>query len=479
MRKGIANSLANQIFALQRTTHGGVPGDVVASARRVKEGVGNNRDLEAMRNYLGIKRTGATAMRRDLSQISQRVNDIGQIGVLGTQAAGGGAQGAFAGLQLAQVFARQLELSAKSGHLRKVLDTAYKKPQNAVALDRLIRAGALQQLKTANSIAGNLGALGVRGPSQQAGFEAASAARDAAKDLFFAKNTILDENKRLSKLGVRGLIDQQRFEATSIVLNQLRNNEAAKRVARFGLMGGARMAGVVAGYAAAGVAATKTIVGLGESLGGLSNLQGVSSAMQASRIANADPMALEAERKVARLQVQIEKDKGKRAWMPFGQSIYSRFADGRMGEDQGFAQTRGDLTRAGLSGNVDKLRKSAQEKILEGQYGAWGGRLAGKTEEALKAAGFSSVELEQKISAEVQKTLSKFQEFYSGAQSAAGARNFQQAQVLLNEANKTLPGAIRAWEDPKSMYTQQLGDRAATRLFAASQMARAGDRTGD
>lgn len=72
-RDGFANNLANKIFGLQKRSGGGVPGEVVRSARFVKEGRATPADVENMRRYLGASRTGAGALKKAAGQARQAI----------------------------------------------------------------------------------------------------------------------------------------------------------------------------------------------------------------------------------------------------------------------------------------------------------------------------------------------------------------------------------------------------------------------
>lgn len=473
-KRGIANALANKIFQMQRVTHGGVPGDIVRSARMIKEGRGSNGDLKRLRDYLGISRSGASQLKQGLSEARQSFGKFAQGAVLMDVASRGGATGAIAGAQLLNMVTGSLDKMTRSGALDNVVARAFKKPDGTVALERAIRRQALGIQTSALS---RIREIDKNGGSA---IERAGLSRIYRNAKASFNNPIRSELDRLHSQRKAGIaIDETYFsklqDAATGELTRMRNIGASRYSAGRMMRG----LGTAASYAAAGAIATKFAVGMGEALGGAGNYEGVREAYQASNILGASRENNYNARRAAELNVDLEKNKGKTGFLPVGGDFIARFLNGQKAEFQGYHQTKADLAAAGMSGDVQKLRELGRERVMTRDYGMLGGKKMAQLNELLAAAGITSLELEQKISAEVSKTIAKVTQLKNAADDAAGRREFGTARKLLAEANKELPGSVTAWENPNEIYKRQVGDRAAERLWARSQMARAGPRTGD
>lgn len=473
-KRGIANALANKIFKMQRITHGGVPGNIVRSARMIKEGKGSANDLKVIRNYLGISQSGATQARQGLAEARQTFGKIAQGAVLMDVASRGGATGAIAGAQLINMVTGSLDKWARSGSLDAVIARSFRKPDGALALERGIRRHALGVQTSALNRIREIDRTG-GSPVERAGLSRIF--RDANKAM---RNPIQAELDRLHRQRKAGISIDETYLAK---LQDTARGEADRLRsigdARYALGRKMRGIGVGASYLAAGVAATKFTVGMGEALGGVGNLEGVREAQQQANILAASGTNDYAAQRAAALQVEIEKTKGKTGFLPVGGDFVARFLNGQKAEFQGYHQTRADLNAAGMSGDIQKLRELGRDRVLTRDYGLLGGKKMAHLNEMLATMGLSSVELEQKISAEVSKTIAKVSQLKNAAEDAAGRRDFGTARKLLAEANKELPGTVTAWENPEAIYTRQVGDRAAQRAWSRTQMARAGPRTGD
>lgn len=503
--RGIAAALAGKIFQLQRQTHGGVPGNIVACARRIKDGGGSPSDLAQIRQYLGISKSGASQFLKGTQEIKQSFGRLAQGAVLADVASRGGATGLIAGAQLITQLTQSLDRMAKTKALDPVIARYFQKPEGTKKLEQTIRKQAFgAQLKTLPRLQQISAAQGrhqvlmkkaltgaLSGPEMSELQKLSSAMpgmdveqsvlstryRDASKAM---QNPIGAELSRLSRMKKAGAqVDEGRIAE----LQKAALGEASRLrqigATRYSIGRGLRTVGAVARAGAFGVAATKFVVGMGEALGGAGNFEGVREAQQQANILGASRETNFAARRAAELNVELEKVKGKTGFLPIGGDTVGRFLNGNTAEAQGFYQTRADLNGAGMGGDVQKLRELGRDRVMTRDFGLLGGKKMGQLDEMLKTMGWSSADLEAKISGEVSKMIGKVSQLKNEAEIAAGRREFGVARKLLAEANKELPGVVSAWENPNDIYKRQVGDRAAERMWSRSQMARAGSRTGD
>jgi hypothetical protein len=82
---------------MQKRTGGGVPGEIMRSARLVMEGRGTEADASALRNYFGVTRGSARAIRQATAQANAMMGRLAQFSAFSREAADGNAAG-FAGL---------------------------------------------------------------------------------------------------------------------------------------------------------------------------------------------------------------------------------------------------------------------------------------------------------------------------------------------------------------------------------------------
>lgn len=384
MNPNIAKGLANKVFALQRASGGSVPGIIMRSARLVRDGHGSASDVEAIRNYLGISKSGYSAAGRSTRSLNAAIErssrfstalDMAQRGQLGgyTQLAGMGVQ------EINKIVSSK----AFEGALQKATDTLLSNPNKA---DRLL-AGT----KLAYSARRGVRALGaaisaiplVDTALQQAygitdqitGATQTSATRRAFRDASLA--------------AVDPRMSPQRRE---LLTRQARSGQIADNF-------------------------RNTIGG-----GYLAHLLKVKEGVDGATLANMS----------AKLYLQ----------------------------------------ESGLGGKAEQIVAAARREALR--------EMGGENYAArMTAMGFSKEQLDTLISQKVEERISDALELRERAQDAAGRREFTQAKELLKAADQAAPGSVAAWENPEEIYKQQLGGRAAMRLFSNTQITRAGNRTGD
>lgn len=122
-RGGVENALANKIFRLQKQSGGNVPGEVVAAARRQKEGTASQADHDAMRSYLGIHRSGASAIgkgQKFLNKVGGKISNI-QTQIQLAQGAEG-SQAVVAQSRLVSTAINELNSLTKSKGVNKIVD---------------------------------------------------------------------------------------------------------------------------------------------------------------------------------------------------------------------------------------------------------------------------------------------------------------------------------------------------------------------
>src|SRR4051812_41250057 len=77
-----------------------VPNSVRASARRILQGSGSAEDQEAVFQFWGVRKTGASQVRRDIGVLNQFSAKIGKYGTLLSSISQGGIGGFMSGLGL-------------------------------------------------------------------------------------------------------------------------------------------------------------------------------------------------------------------------------------------------------------------------------------------------------------------------------------------------------------------------------------------
>lgn len=94
---GGVRGLAGKAFQLQKRTSGGVPGEIMRSARLVMEGRGTEQDAQTLRNYFGVTRGSARAIRQATAQANAMMGRLAQFSAFSREAADGNISG-FTGL---------------------------------------------------------------------------------------------------------------------------------------------------------------------------------------------------------------------------------------------------------------------------------------------------------------------------------------------------------------------------------------------
>lgn len=379
-RDSFANNLANKIFGLQKRSGGGVPGEVVRSARFVKEGRGSPADVENMRRYLGASRTGAGALKRSAGQANRAIGTANRL-------------------------SSNLDMIQR-GQLGGYIGIAQ---QTAQSVEQLTRSPLFKRA--------------VESISMKVFDDPGTAAR------------FLNRTRGLAR-------------------------------------------GAVAGLAAASVYAEvgRAAFGFGDAIAG--NTKSTATRLAESNLAlvNADTQASAGARSLALKKTVANQISDMNRGNPLGDTAswwrkkqlnVDSASIGRMEADQ-------TLGRLGLRSQSEKLYKRAREEALaESTFGSTlGGFLNDKFgvgDEAL------STSISQKIGAAGERGVQLRQQ----AEVLAGRREFKLAAAYLAEANKELQVGTQAWQNPNEIYKRQVGDRAAERMWSASQMARAGPRTGD
>lgn len=119
---GIADNLANKVLKLQKQT-GAVPGNIMTAARMIKQGSASPAHVEAIRQFFGISRSGATQLRRGASEANQALAQSQAF----SQSLGAIAHGDVGGYsQLTGVSAKYLDQIAKSPAFQAVVQRVAK-----------------------------------------------------------------------------------------------------------------------------------------------------------------------------------------------------------------------------------------------------------------------------------------------------------------------------------------------------------------
>ena len=93
MASGYGRGLAVKIFSLQKRTGGGVPGDVMRSARLIMEGRGTKADADVCSQYLGVRRSDRRAIQSATRMARNGVNTLNQLTQFSEMAGNGQAAG--------------------------------------------------------------------------------------------------------------------------------------------------------------------------------------------------------------------------------------------------------------------------------------------------------------------------------------------------------------------------------------------------
>lgn len=143
--RGIERKLAAKV--LQLTKQGGnVPPQIRGAARRILDGGTSPADAQALRGFMGITRTGATAASRGIKSMRGFVDKAAGYGVMFNAAMQEGAAGTAAQFGLVQNIAKDVEKVAKSKQFEQFVQKAAAKwfndPVVGQRLAYKLRAGA-------------------------------------------------------------------------------------------------------------------------------------------------------------------------------------------------------------------------------------------------------------------------------------------------------------------------------------------------
>lgn len=420
MDKAIAQILAFKILGIQSRTGGGVPGNVMAAARRIKKGGGTSADLNVIRDYLGIKKTGSTFARTQLQQIRSIGQKASQFAVLGSVASEGGISGAVAGYQFAQNAAKELGSLAKSGALNKVFEAVVKKPDTMRALGRSVATSVnVAQLKRGG------GPVGFN-------FAVDAAAKANAEAEYLAK--------------VAG---------------------TKYSVGRF-----ARGAQAGLGYLAAGAAATYGGLRAADWLSGQTGGESWRLAQSNARIAAVNPFLSYEDRKLG--EIALRREDRTRRW---------GFLAGRMnaGDEEAAAFLRSKKAADSNGGDAVGQYQLARERMYRDRYGFTVGTILNGLAGRVRNATGRNFADNDAIAEQVEKSAARAAELRNDAYELAGRREFDASRAKLDEANKEI-GANprdRVWENPDWLWKSQITDRGAQRVWSALNQTKAKMRTGD
>lgn len=383
-RGNVAEGLANKVFKLQRDSRGGVPGDIMRSARFVKEGRATPADVENLRKYLGISHGGGGRTMQTTRSLNQAIDrsaryssamDMAQRGQLGgyTQLAGMGLQ----------EINKLVSSKAFESALQKATDAILSNPNKA---ERIL-----------------------------AGTKLAYGARRGVRALGSA----------ISAIPVIDTALQQAWGITDQVEGKLQTSATRRALRDASLsLSDPTMGPGARGLLAKRARASQITDNFRNTIGGgaLAHMLKKEEGVDGSALATLSAKLL--------------------------------------------------LRKSGMGGKAEHIVAAAHKEALREMGGE-------NYAERMTKLGFSKEQLDTLDAQKVEERIEEALDFRERAQEAAGRREFTHAGALLKAADAAAPGSVAAWENPEELYKQQLGGRAAMRLFSNTQMTRAGNRTGD
>jgi hypothetical protein len=470
MASRIEKAVAFSIFKLVKQG-GYVPPNVLASAGRIVRGKGDAQDMNRVRDFKGIRQSGATASKQALRDFSGPVGQIGHAATLASITMQGGATGAGAGFALAQRMASMADGFSRSPAFRELLTRVMTGPQVGKAIEQQLTkaygknlfqaAERLRQLKKRSS---EIGA-----PLTQ---EIQGAEIDAllARQKHSARSKIVQRTTELRSMAARTPAQEAELQSLMSTSKAITAQSVKGTSMAYGIGRVARVVSASAGYIMAGVAATKGIMAMGEAAGG-DWTERTRLARSSQRLMESDPT----QWRQARIERErLEEHERERTALMHPGRYFGLRGGGRRIEEM---QTSEDMRNAGLAGkyDVENLRQFAWKRGTNDTYmgRVWGG---------LKSAAewvSPSMFAEDKTKA-AQTVIGRATSLRSQGYAEAATGMIGTAQAHFEEANKELEG-VGKWESWNSarIYKEVLAGQEADHWWARSQMRKAGPRTGD
>ncbi len=415
--KSFDQSIARKAFAFQRDYHA-LSAQVMESARKIKQYNYSKQDVEKVAQALGVKSSGATRARQDLRDIRSTVSTIGQISVLADVASRGGATGVGAGLQLSQIMAGLVEKLTKNKQFQDGMIKGFFRDESTKAkfIQQAVQRGVIKA------------------------------------------DQLSDAQKSSALSGLQGI---------------------------YALRRGARVAAAAVGYVAAGYELTKLGLGFAEGLGGLASMTSERQRMLRSEaaIARADMHISAPERAVAEMKARAGEIRNESGFLPLlGGAIgdWRARRAGVSGLDIANLEARNAARNAGGGVNAVALQTKAYQRLTDDRYGFTGGR-AYRAYQGIRASlGLPNSDLAEEVTQKAIASLKRRDELRGKAFEAADKRDFGAASAYFDEARKEAAAkSDDIWANPAELWTALESARGATRRWAASNMPRAYDRTGD
>lgn len=200
----IGKNLAGKVFKLQNAG-GNVPSNILASSRALLAGNGSPGDLNAVRNFLGIQKSGASAQKRELRTVNNAIGAIQRTTQLIGQISQGGVGGLFAGLELQKQISQAAQKYVASPAFEKLL-------QSKFGMDPVSAARTKYQTGRLLRIASLVGSYAETAYGIAAGVSefAAGGGDERRKELEDARLSTLMSNDPLRRAAIKAKADDSR-----------------------------------------------------------------------------------------------------------------------------------------------------------------------------------------------------------------------------------------------------------------------------